>query len=719
MPSLASIIKSPALSVVIMLAGVVAVYFPPSLIASDKKLMGMDHRQLHERRMRFAREALLPGEGKRPALPAWYPREFMGTPFWSNLQSFPFIPTRLLIVLSFDPETGYAPAVTLSAALAAVFTWLACRRIFDLPPWASAVAGWTFACSGFYASRILAGHLPLLEGYLALPLLLWLVDRAVIRRDTERGASGGRAVDLPALGFACTCLSLTGHPQLPIYAMTIAALYALWTAFGRRGFVAIASMLLGVGAAGFALYPMALLTGRSQRVLPLELANNDLAFPWERLPALFFPWRDGYPPPLWKESLPPFSGYPNLAHFWDTVNYIGWAPWIGLLALIAATRGVRTGRAATFVIVVAVAALVMALPPWQRMMQAIPGTILRSPARLMYVVTFAMSLALAAALAWAMRAAVAGRWSSTARGAFHAALVLIVVTHAIDLSRHARVFILPQTRVFNQMDLVSGAEQIRSTLGEVGWRVGFDSVVETPINRQFDDFGVFDSLLLARPYQFVLATSRQKANMNYQALDAGLVRRNTLEACGVRMVVTNVMRPDLQPASPQDREIKAYIVPNPSPRAQFYAIAETLLLEQRQTDERLRSESTDLHQTLLLPPDAPRPTSAGGGAAVPFPSVTYKRPSPDEIRVNVSNDQPGYLRVIECFDPGWRATVDGQPVAIIPANNTFLAVPLAPGSHEVVFRYSTHGVRTGTAISGVSVAGLVVLAVVSSRLSHP
>jgi hypothetical protein len=37
------------------------------------------------------------------------------------------------------------------------------------------------AGAGFFASRVMAGHLPLLEAYPALPQLLWLVDRAVKR----------------------------------------------------------------------------------------------------------------------------------------------------------------------------------------------------------------------------------------------------------------------------------------------------------------------------------------------------------------------------------------------------------------------------------------------------------------------------------------------------------------------------------------------------------
>src|ERR1700735_1199812 len=84
-------------------------------------------------------------------------------------------------------------------------------------------AGGTFACAGYFASRVLAGHLPLLEAYPALPLLLWLVDR-VFAPERERR----RRFDVIALSFSSACVLLAGHPQLPAYALASAVLYALW-----------------------------------------------------------------------------------------------------------------------------------------------------------------------------------------------------------------------------------------------------------------------------------------------------------------------------------------------------------------------------------------------------------------------------------------------------------------------------------------------------------
>jgi uncharacterized membrane protein YfhO len=92
------------------------------------------------------------------------------------------------------------------------------------------------------------------------------------------------------------------------------------------------------------------------------------------------------------------------------------------------------------------------------------------------------------------------------------------------------------------------------------------------------------------------------------------------------------------------------------------------------------------------------------------PSVTYERPSSDAIVVKVQTDQTGFLRVIESFDPGWHASVDGVPVRVLPADGFALAVRVEPGVHEVRFEYHTPGVMTGVTVSLVSFVLLVMLA---------
>jgi uncharacterized membrane protein YfhO len=61
--------------------------------------------------------------------------------------------------------------------------------------------------------------------------------------------------------------------------------------------------------------------------------------------------------------------------------------------------------------------------------------------------------------------------------------------------------------------------------------------------------------------------------------------------------------------------------------------------------------------------------------------------------------QAGYLVLNDVYYPGWRATVDGQPAEILPANHAFRAVALAQGEHIVAFQYAPFSFRLGASIT--------------------
>lgn len=283
-------------------------YLRLGILRGESALRGLDYDQMHVHRLRFAREALF---GAAHTLPGWYPHEALGSPFLANLQSFPWIPTRLVLLL-LDPSAAYAAGIFLAAAFSALFTWLYCRQagMSRLGAWVSAA---TFAGAGFFASRVMAGHLPLLEAYPALPLLLWLVDRAVKRN----------RFDLGILAVCCALVVSAGHPQLPAYAIGSAIVYAAWRGRGWLRVRIVAAIALGCGLAMAVWWPMLLLIGRSTRILHLSAAANDVAMPYSRLLALLVPGIHGWPAPVELSEAHPFIAYPNPAYFWDTASYIG------------------------------------------------------------------------------------------------------------------------------------------------------------------------------------------------------------------------------------------------------------------------------------------------------------------------------------------------------------------------------------------------------------
>jgi hypothetical protein len=660
-----------------------AVYMRPEILRGSSSLMGSDYEMLHRLRLWFARQWLF---GPAHRLPAWNPHEVMGAPFTANLQGFPWIPTRFILLLV-DPSVAYGLGVAIAAGLAALFGFLYFRSL-GLSRVGAATAAWTFAAAGFFSSRVMAGHLPLLEAYPALPLLLWLCDRAMTR---------ARRFDLGALAVAIACVVLAGHPQIPAYAVGAALLYIWW-----RGRVsplkdrlrASGAVLLGIGLTLAAWWPMLLFIGRSTRILHLAPPDNDIVMPWSRLLALIAPGIQGWASPAALSDQHPFTGYPNSSWFWDTASYIGLLPLIAIvgLAIRAGISRRLPGWRWGFLAILGTVALLGALPLATPILHLLPGTFLRSPARLLYLSTFCAAAALGAAVD-------AVRELPWPRRALHAGLAVILALHFADLWRFADSFIETYPRD-------EGPAAFQATLDR---ETGEDRIADqrdgnTPLyGERYDDAGGFDSVFLARFNRTYMALAGEAPETNEQVFDASALPPRALEALGVRFVITSDVRNDLVPVG-QNGDRRLYRTVHPAPRVQFFPRARTEFESPSRIPEMFAAGSWD---RLLLESSARRYLPSGAAANIPA-NLKYSRPSPGEIRIQSSNSQPGFVYVLESFDPGWSAGVDGAPAPALPANGFAMAIPVPPGAHAVRLIYETPGRPTGIILS---LASLVLLGV--------
>jgi len=679
-----------AVAILLVLTG--ALYVRPSMLAGRSVLLGLDFSHLHARRMAFAQRALF---GARHALPGWYPHEFMGSPFAASLQSFPWIPTRL-VLLPLDPDVAFGAGVTIAAALAALFTYWFCRRA-GLSQIGAIAAGWTFACAGYFTARVLAGHLPLLEAYPALPLLLWLADRAL---SPDRVDRQGR--DLAALALASACVAVAGHPQLPAYALATALLYATARGRGRQRLKAVAAMVLGLGTTLVAWWPMLLLIQRSTRVLPLAPADNDIVMPYSRLLALLVPGVHGWVDSIALSNQHPFSGFPNDAYFWDTVAYVGVLPLIVILLLLIASVAKRRVPAWpwSFLAAVGLGALILALPVANSLRSMMTGTFFRSPSRLLYLSTFAASVALGFGVNAFLKSKV---FTLRVRQAL---VVCCLLLHVADLGGFGRLFV--QTIARQRYD--SGPYE-RTLAREVkDGRIGVDYEFVRSYGDRYDDAGVFDSLLLANPYRVILRLLGQPPDLNTQDMDASDFTLPALRAAGVRFVVTVAERKDLTLAGRSNSEGDLYRVPDPAPRASFFAEGTVDFVPREKIVDAFAAQSGG--SRLLLPVEAREqgaPVSPSAPDRVPA-QVIYSRPSSDEINLDVATNQAGFVYVVEAYDPGWSAEVDGRSAPVVLANGFAVAIPTLPGRHSIRLSYRTPGRTVGGVLSLVSgglLAGLI------------
>ena len=71
---------------------------------------------------------------------------------------------------------------------------------------------------------------------------------------------------------------------------------------------------------------------------------------------------------------------------------------------------------------------------------------------------------------------------------------------------------------------------------------------------------------------------------------------------------------------------------------------------------------------------------------------------------------PGFVVLVDTWDPGWQATVDGEPATVLRANLALRAVAVPAGEHLVEMRYRPRSVLVGAGFSGVATALLLGLA---------
>ena len=72
---------------------------------------------------------------------------------------------------------------------------------------------------------------------------------------------------------------------------------------------------------------------------------------------------------------------------------------------------------------------------------------------------------------------------------------------------------------------------------------------------------------------------------------------------------------------------------------------------------------------------------------------------PNEATLRTQFSRPGYVVLVDRFDANWHATVNGQEVPILEANQLFRAVHVEAGTHDIRFFYRQRGLTAGLAIS--------------------
>jgi len=108
--------------------------------------------------------------------------------------------------------------------------------------------------------------------------------------------------------------------------------------------------------------------------------------------------------------------------------------------------------------------------------------------------------------------------------------------------------------------------------------------------------------------------------------------------------------------------------------------------------EMLDSQAPPLLEDAMLPEEY-----NGAVAEVAVAEETHVR-----LLLHTERTNPGVLVLADTWYPGWRATVNGRSVPIVPVDGLFRGVALEEGEHEVTFEYRPLSLRIGMTITVLS-----------------
>jgi hypothetical protein len=137
------------------------------------------------------------------------------------------------------------------------------------------------------------------------------------------------------------------------------------------------------------------------------------------------------------------------------------------------------------------------------------------------------------------------------------------------------------------------------------------------------------------------------------------------------------------------------------PRAYAVASARQVTNETQAFDLLSDSSYDALGQVILATPPA-----EGLGSASPGPAgkVEIARRETSSVTLTVNLSRPGYVVLLDRYDPNWHATLDGHEVPLLTANILFRAVFSPPGHHEIHYYYRQKGLRAGFALTLATLA---------------
>lgn len=345
---------------------------------------------------------------------------------------------------------------------------------------------------------------------------------------------------------------------------------------------------------------------------------------------------------------------------------------------------------------------------------------------------FAETLVLAAGAALALRSAAAPRGAGY--GLVAVAGLSMIVAAAPALSTAAPGWLEAPSPLIHDVERGAGAPRLRHDPRPAGLAI-WAKTDEVVWGFRFDRFTY--SLLTGHPDRVPTALDEATDRMDLRA-HADLTREIDRLPLSDRVKILRVVHagtllsydvlhdPGLT-AGPvlegySRPPVRVYRVREPLPRVRFRAAARPPAWPGEPGRSLVDREYDPEREVLIAgagPPATAAPSVPGEPRVNGEVPIAVVEDRPESLRLRLAAPVPGWLVVADAWDPGWRATVDGDPAAILKADTMFRAVAVPAGAHEVTMVYAPPAARRGFLLGGLGALLVLGLAIAGARRGRP
>ncbi|MDP6792629.1 MAG: hypothetical protein QF660_01105 [Anaerolineales bacterium] len=671
---------------------------------------------------RYAAETLRSGE-----LPFWNPYLHAGSPYAADNQSGLFYPLNLLLALLPDvPYRAMEWLVPFHVLLAGTGTYFAARHHHPhARPQAPLAAALAFQFSSLFITHI--GNLNIVATSAYLPWAWLFLHRMQDKRSLSSAAT---------LALVLSLATLVGHAQMAIVIATAISLAAIWMTVAlpdKTQWVGLCTLVvaLTLGLCAFFVFPTIELTQYSLRSGLTYTEASAYSLPPTGLAGMLSPILFGRGP----------------EHFWPSWDRVelGFA---GLITILLAPFGLRQNSRRGILLLLAAVGVLIALgpatPAHSIMYQYLPGfSMLRVPARFLLLTNFALAMLACKGLHLWQKAIIPSTqimsWAAILAG-----LTAIALPLAWYLASSAKLDAAPQTLplavatalITLAAALVIGPRWVALLLAVE--LIGLGAWVEVDKTNPDEGYHSGPAVALLRaqpgPFRIDVATGNWQPDAptvhRIEAINGlhnplGLAHYNTYywavghrgspqyNFLNAKYLIADKGTPAADasfiPVFDADPHVDIYLNPNAQPRISL--VYEAIITKTpTEAFAAVHASGFNPNTQVVLEGGAALSAQPPIGTKLGYLSYSTHRQS-----VKAITPTPAYLVFSEVWYPGWRATLDGNPISLLRANYAFRAIYLPAGEHIVELNFSPTGWRYASSISIFSAISIILILVTSSR----